>query len=295
VRPEETPQAQVRSILRRQSPDRVVYAPNYWQWFTHHRSHGTLPPELRDCHSQLDLLNHLNVDVFSRNLYCDATQCWFGGLSTEVWDGVEKVEQRFQEGQDTITERSFRTRNGVLTERLRYVFAASTLVQEKHLLDDPEAQLDAFEALVQGRRWRFDAALYREWQERVGERGLLDAGELFSPLKLLHLAAGPEKAVYLLEDHPDRCGEWMALHEAAQLDLVRQMLEAGVPSMISVDNLDSAFHPPRYVKVSANVGASCSRADECGKTGGSEDLQWFCPSPALADPGYAAHSTPGRI
>jgi hypothetical protein len=243
-----TSSAKVHAVLQRRTPSRIVYAPNYWQWFTHHRNHASLPGELRECVSQLDLLEHLEVDVFSRNLYCDATRYWFGGLSAEVWDGVEVIERRFQEGRDTVTERTFHTSQGTLTERLRYVFEQSTLVQEKHLLDDYEKQLDAFERLVQGRRWRFDAALYREWQERIGGRGVLNAGELFSPLKLLHLAAGADQAVYLLADYPERCAEWMALHEAAQLDLVRQMLAAGVPSMMAMDNLDSAFHPPAYLE-----------------------------------------------
>ncbi len=36
----------VTSVLQRKAPARVVYAPNYWQWFAHHRNHGLLPPEL---------------------------------------------------------------------------------------------------------------------------------------------------------------------------------------------------------------------------------------------------------
>lgn len=255
-----TPADRVRAVLRRQTPDRIVYAPNYWQWFTHHRNHGLLPPELGGCASQLDLLRHLGLDVFSRNLYCDATRCWFGGLATETWEGVEVEERRFAEGPDTITERAVHTRKGLLTERLRFVFAESTLVQEKFLLDDFSTQLDAFEELVRARKWRFDAALCDQWQERVGDSGLLNAGELFSPLKMLHLAAGADQSVFLLEDYPERCRDWMLLHETAQLDLVRQMLDAGVPAVIAMDNLDSAFHTPRYVeRCSASFYEKASR------------------------------------
>ena len=35
----------VESVLRRKTPPRIVYAPNYWQWFAHHQHHGLLPPE----------------------------------------------------------------------------------------------------------------------------------------------------------------------------------------------------------------------------------------------------------
>jgi len=260
MQPDLTPRSQVQSVLHRQLPARVVYAPNYWQWFTHHQNHGLLPDELRGCGSQLDLLRYLDVDVFSRNLYCDPTRCWFGGLSEEVCEDVEIEERRTKEGQDTLTERIYRTRKGILTERLRFIFADSTFVQEKFLLDNFETQLDAFEEIVRGRRWRFNPGLYRRWQDLVGEMGLVNAGELFGPLKLLQLAAGADKAVFLLLDHPERCQEWMNLHEAAQLDLVEQMLASSVPAMTAMDNLDSAFHPPHYIeRCSASFYEQASR------------------------------------
>jgi uroporphyrinogen-III decarboxylase len=77
---------------------------------------------------------------------------------------------------------------------------------------------------------------------------------------MLHLALGPSESVLLLEDHPALCKEWMDLHEAAQLALVRQMLAAGVKAMISMDNLDASFHPPRYLDLcSASFYEKASR------------------------------------
>jgi hypothetical protein len=40
---EMNPRQAVEAVLRREDPGRVVYAPNYWQWFAHHHHHGTLP------------------------------------------------------------------------------------------------------------------------------------------------------------------------------------------------------------------------------------------------------------
>ncbi len=238
----------VERVLRRTQPPRIVYAPNYWQWFTHHRNHGLLPAELRDCDTQLALIRHLGLDVFSRNLYCDPTQCWSGGLAAEEWPGIDVTVDRRTEGRDLVTTRKYHTRRGTLTEQVRFVFAHSTLVQERFLLADTGTGLDAFEELIAARRWQFDPKAYRFWQQQVGDDGLINAGELTSPLKLLHVSAGADSAVYLLEDFPDRCRALMERHEAAQLDLVRQMLAAGVPAMISMDNLDAAFHPPAYLE-----------------------------------------------
>jgi hypothetical protein len=258
----------IQNILKRRAPDRVVYAPNYWQWFIHHRNHGLLPEEIRHVNNQLELIRWLGLDVFSRNIYCDATQCWFGGLAEEVYDGVEVEIRRRTEGRDLVTEKIYRTRRGELTERLRFVFSESTLVQEKFLLDDAARQADAFEEFLRGRRWRFNRPLYEQWQREVGDDGLVNAGELFSPLKLLHLAAGAPNAVFLLEDFPDRCRDWMNLCETAQLDLVRQMLDAGVPAMMAMDNLDAAFHTPRYLeRCSASFYEKASRlCREAGST-----------------------------
>lgn len=238
----------VEAVLRRSTPPRVVYAPNCWQWFEHHQHLGLLPPEVAHCRSQLDLIRHLGLDVFSRNIYCEQQQAWFAGLATEVCADIEVQEEVRVDGRDRVFTRTYRTPRGTLTDRKRYVFAESTLVQEAFLLEAAAPNLDAFDSLVGARRWRFSPERFRHWQDEVGNDGLINAGELFSPLKLLHLAAGADQAVYLLEDYPDRCRVWLAQHEEAQLDLVRQMLAAGVRATIAMDNLDAAFHPPAYVE-----------------------------------------------
>lgn len=238
----------VAGVLLGKCPARIVYAPNYWQWFAHHQHHGLLPPEIVHCRSQLELIRWLGLDVFSRNVYCDPTRCWFGGLADEIWDGVDVEERRRNDGRDIVTEKLYRSGAGTFAERLRYVFAESTLVQEKFLLDETDPPMDAFVQWVRARRWRFRRDRFDAIQREVGPDGVVNAGELFSPLKLLHMAAGADKAVYLLADHPELCREAMAAHEAAQLDLVRQMIAAGVRAMTAMDNLDAMFHTPRYVE-----------------------------------------------
>ncbi len=237
----------VAAVLHRQRPERIVYAPNYWQWFEHQRNHG-FPPEIAHCRSQLDLIRWLGLDVFSRNVYSDQQSGWFGGLCDVVWTDVDVQQRETRQGRDRIFERSYRTRKGTLTERLRYVFDQSTLVQEKFLVDDPASQLDALVELVGGRHWRFAADRYRAVEEQIGKNGCAIAGELFSPLKLLHIAMNPVETCYFLVDAPQRAAELMALHEAAMLELVGRMAAAGVKVMMAMDNLDTMFHPPRLVE-----------------------------------------------
>lgn len=238
----------VTAVLQRHRPARIVYGPNYWQWFSHHQRHGTLPTELRHLQTQLELLDFLDVDVFSRNTYCDQRRCWFGGLCDLAWDdGVHVTETELPVGADLVIERTFRTRVGDLTERQRYMHEQSTLVQQKFMVDDYTAQVDQYEQLVGARRWKFVPSRYERAQRQVGDRGIVIAGELYSPLKMLHLDMGPENTTYFLMDQPDRARELLHIHETAQLDLVRQMVDAGVPAMMAMDNLDTVFHTPAYV------------------------------------------------
>jgi uroporphyrinogen-III decarboxylase len=186
--------------------------------------------------------------VFSRNIYCDEKEYWFGGLAETVWKDL-KVEKRVRwENGDKIIEIDYDTRFGKLSERLRYDFAQSTLVQEKFLIHDYENQMDAFENLLASRSWKFRPEKYERMQQKVGNNGVVVAGELHSPLKMLHILAGPIATTYMLADYPDRMKRLLALHENAQLHLARQMTEAGVRVMMSMDNLDTMFHPPAYVE-----------------------------------------------
>jgi hypothetical protein len=175
----------VKSVLQRRTPARIVYAPNYWQWFAHHQNHGLLPPDIAHCRTQLDLIRHLGLDVFSRNIYADQQHGWFGGLTEEVWDGVETQEDVRMEGRDRVITRTYHTRRDTLTERQRYVFSDSTLVQETFTLDAAKNPLDALEELLRARRWRFLPERYAQEQALVGDDGFVVAGELVSPLKVL--------------------------------------------------------------------------------------------------------------
>ncbi len=237
----------VTSILERKNVDRIVYAPNYWQWFSHTSQHNKLPAELAHCKTQIDMIKQLGLDIFTRNSYCDQNRRWFGGLADELIDDGSITVQEQADGKDLVITRTYHTRKGDLQERLRYVWQESTLVQEKFLVDDFASQLPLLEELVQTRHWQFRPDRYRTGQNTIGNDGIVVAGELHSPLKMLHLLMGPVETVYFITDYPEQAIAIMKQTEQAQLKLVGQMAEAGVSVMMSMDNLDTMFHPPAYV------------------------------------------------
>jgi uroporphyrinogen-III decarboxylase len=131
---------------------------------------------------------------------------------------------------------------------LRYVWSDSTLVQDEFLISDYTIQADAVEYWLRNRKFAFDASLWKKWAKRLSVGEVMCAGELVSPLKLLHLIMGPEQTVFFLNDEPDQAALWMQMHHRQQIEVLEQMLSNGVGSVMSMDNLDTMFHSPHYVE-----------------------------------------------
>jgi uroporphyrinogen-III decarboxylase len=207
-----------------------------------------LPDEIKHCESQLDMINYLGLDIFSRNIYCKQDEYWFGGICEEYFEGFDVVASQHSENGDKITEKKYQSKSGVLTEQLRYVFNESTIVQKKFLITDYHEQAKLLEEFVAARKWKFNPEKFSAIQQKVGKEGVVVAGEFFSPLKMLHLTMDPIQTVYFLFEEPEFGKRILDLHERAQLDLVRQCVCSGVKVIMSMDNLDTMFHPPDFVE-----------------------------------------------
>jgi hypothetical protein len=239
---------EIENILKNHLPSRFVYAPNYWQWFKHQSSHNLLPDEISHCNTLLDLYNYLGVDVFSRNIYSDPERYWFGGICDEVLDDFEIFERKTLSGKDRIISREYRSSRGILDEKLTYIFNESTLVQTKFMIIDYVKDFELLRHFAATRRWELNSEKLDNVNRSVGEKGIVIAGEFFSPLKMLHLAMGPVNTVYFLMEYPERARELVELHEAAQIRCIEQTVKSGVRVIMAMDNLDTMFHPPDYVK-----------------------------------------------
>jgi hypothetical protein len=238
----------IENILSGNFPDRIVYAPNYWQWFQHHKNHGSLPDEIKHCESQLDLLNYLGADIFSRNIYSVQEDYWFGGLCEEYFDDCEVVNRFETEDGFKIRQREYHFREGILSEKLNYIRNESTIVQKEFLIKDFRLQAGLFEKFVCSRKWKFDSEKFNFFSRLAGDNGIVIAGEFFSPLKMLHIAMGPVESVYFLLEEPEFAMRLMKFHEKAQLELIKKCINAGVRVIMSMDNLDTMFHPPGFVE-----------------------------------------------
>jgi hypothetical protein len=243
-----TPRQELECVLSNREPSRFIYAPNYWQWFKHQKDHNLLPDEIRHCNTLLDLYKFLGVDIFSRNIYSDPEKYWFGGLCDEIIDEFKVTENISFSGRDKVINKKYKSSPGTLDERLIYLFNESTLIQNKFLISDFVKEFELFKHFTESRRWYFNKDKFSDLVSQVGESGIVIAGEFFSPLKMLHLALGPVNSVYFLMEHPAEAKQLLILHEEAQLDAITSCVENGVKVIMAMDNLDTMFHPPDYVR-----------------------------------------------
>ena len=194
------------------------------------------------------MINYLGADVFSRNIYCKQDEYWFGGICDEYFEDLNvEVSVRIDD-RNKITDKEYYLKTGRLTEKLVYLFDESTIVQKEFLIKDYKEQGELLEQFVTSRKWKFNRGKFEQVKNEVGNRGIVIVGDFFSPLKMLHLIMGAVNAVYFLMDQPEFASGLMDIHEKAQLDLVRQCVSNGVRVIMSMDNLDTMFHPPQYVE-----------------------------------------------
>jgi len=233
----------VLSVLEGKVPDRAVFAPNIWQWYEYQKLHGLLPAELESCRSQLDVMKHLGVDIFSRNLLTDVRTEWIGGHVQTMYSGVEVEETVEQHGRRRIT---YHTPHGDLSEVFLFDKQGCTLIQDEYLFKDFDTEYEAWKDLFASREYRFDEDSFRNLEKEVGEHGLVMVSETTTPLKQLHFAARADNTVYLLFDHEKEMLELMEIYAGKALKLIGEMASKGVRAVCSMDNLDSLFYTPDF-------------------------------------------------
>ena len=147
-----TGRERIKALIKGQHPDKIIYSPNIWQWFNHHKSHNTLPKELENCETLIDAHLILGEDCFSRNLVTEQRTQWYGGFAEVSYSGIdiERVEK------DSTWKIVYHTNKGSLEESFLYDRKGSTLIQLSFLLDNPVNQLPAFKELLMSRRISFN-------------------------------------------------------------------------------------------------------------------------------------------
>lgn len=235
-----TRQENLRRVLRGDEPAWIPFAPNFYQWYCHHRAQGSLPAELRPCRDYIDAMQVLGCDIFSRNL--ESGFAWHErGPATS-----ERVSTENALG--TRIERIITTPHGSLSEISQEQRAISTGHQESYLVKDWARDGKAFRVWFDGLEPTWDERPFLENTRRIGDDGLVNLSFFQSPLKFLHNHFGLDYSCYFCADFPDEakaiCDELWARQRPLLVALAEH---PQVASVILQDNVDTPFYPPRMV------------------------------------------------
>jgi hypothetical protein len=237
------------------APDTVPFAPNIYYWFYNRKVRGTLPEEIAGAAHPFDVLRHLGADILARWDTQHCTREWYSaGELRDSFSGDSPFEHpvttafNIYPPHRNTRRREFVTPYGTLTHTWTLSEQAGADFESEYWWKTWD-QYAAVRFLLESREYSFDRECFRRWVERVGDDGVMMVHVTESPLKTFHWLAGAEAASLFVADHPEEMKALARIHETKALALIESI--AGYPEcevFISLDNLDSAFYPPRLYR-----------------------------------------------
>jgi len=248
-----TGKQRILAAFHGERPDTVPFCPNLYYWFYNRLATGTLPPALAGAQHPFDALRTLGADILARWDTEHAThEVYTAGEFSEEYSGDSAYDRPLVTAfncyppHTSQRRRRFATPYGTLTQTWTLTEQAGADFESEHWWKD-WSEYRAIRFLLEAREYAFDAAEFHDWVERVGDDGVMMAHATQSPLKALHWLAGPENASLFVADHPEEMRALARIHEEKALRLIESMVDnPDAQVFISLDNLDSAFYPPRF-------------------------------------------------
>ena len=251
-----TGKERILAAFRGEAPDMVPFSPNLYYWFYHHQRNGTLPPELSGAQHPLDALRFLGADVLARwDTQWATREIYTSGEYSQEYAGESGWDQpivtsfnRYPPGKSERRQR-FVTPYGTLSHTWSFTREAGTDFESEFWWKD-WSDYEAIRFMLESKDYVFDAGEFHHWVERVGDAGLVMAHITQSPLKTFHWLAGAENATFFIADHPREMAELARIHEARALALLERIVDdPRVEVFVALDDVDSAFYPPRFYQL----------------------------------------------
>jgi hypothetical protein len=250
-----TGKQRILAAFHGERPDTVPFCPNLYYWFYNRLATGTLPPALEGAQHPFDALRALGADILARWDTEHATrEVYTAGEFSEEYSGesahTRPLVTAFNRYPPHTSQRRRRlaTPYGTLTQTWTLTEQAGADFESEHWWKD-WSEYPAIRFLLEAREYAFDADEFHRWVGRVGDDGVMMAHITESPLKALHWLAGPENASLFLADHPEEMRALARIHEEKALRLLESMVDnPDAQVFMALDNLDSAFYPPRFYR-----------------------------------------------
>lgn len=226
----------LRRVLKGEKPAWVPFAPNFDQWFGHHRKNGTLPAEIAGCQDYIAASMAMGFDIFSRN---------HDGGYREKDTGCNTEEQVEELGIGRRTAYLTPTPYGTLRCVLQEQRAITTVHVEEYPVKDWATDGAAFRYAFERTEFTWDEQPFVRTVQRIGNAGLAMLPLGGTPLKFLHQKFGLDGACLFVADYPDDakalCDDYWARLRPL---VVRAAEHPSVEVVILMDNIDTPFYPP---------------------------------------------------
>jgi hypothetical protein len=219
-------------VLQGQTPDRVPWYADLGHWFR------------AESGQVWDLFNINNASVDMLALHREVQAGWYievGSLHDEIYDG-QVTRERGLDGQLAIEQ--YHTPLGSLSMIRRWNPRSFSWDIVKHLIEKPED----LRILTYTQQHKQFVPRFERWQHLTNLAG--DMGLGFPSLGYTGLGAlisyymGIEATVFALADEPEWVEQFIAVHHAKQMELVRLYAQSPAPHFIFSDNLSSDVQSP---------------------------------------------------
>ena len=239
--------------------DRVPWSPMLYQWFNVNKYNGTLPKELVNCNTTLDVLRKMKADLFAKHeafiVHADYSSCYFhitykgNKLKTRA---VKTCINDIFGPQGNLNfigriERHYvlNTPKGELTAKWIYNEDAGAPFEAKNLWTDFDSEYDRVHALLKDIKFIPDKDKWDNLIKKLGDDGIAHLRIPPTPLKVLHWLAGPERAIYFMADYPDEIADLVQIYEKKRIELIKQVVKwTQALVFTSGDNIDSLMYSP---------------------------------------------------
>ena len=265
-----TPRENLLRLLKGEPPEWVPFVPEMISWFQFYKNAGTLPKEIAHCRSIQEVFTAMEWDSFMKQA---GTFPDIDNETGEILNGpvtghggshfvrieytgdlevtcTDKSENECQVCMSTIrngNEVQIHTPHGDLELGYAWKQESATTFEQGWLWRDFDTQYQAVKYFCENEHFHFDTDAYLKAEKEAGDTGIPMVLITQTPLKLMHLLAGPENGFLFILDHEPEILELMELHTEKTLVYLREALEAGTLVFNSMDNLNTQFFPPDFI------------------------------------------------
>lgn len=227
-----TPRETYFRALRRETTDRLIWAPNFDHWHAVNTANGTIPEEYRGM-SCNDVLR---------------------AVGATIWRRVGVVQERFDSSvtyelveHDTEMFEYYRTPLGDLQVRHQQAPDLSKAwfrcEHRVKTLDD----MRILRYLIEATYYELDDTAYRQQDAEVGDDGILLTSIPCIPfIQFAKNDVGYADAYYLMADYPDVVQDILDAYERKFLDCCRLAAQGPCELVSNGDNMDQLTCPPAY-------------------------------------------------